>query len=123
MVSNGGRQQCQLTDPKTGTVVGEVSFEVSQVRNNIIRASWHDSDDTLQLVPGRRAKTGIASLPRAVIKIVHPHLSVSPRCAIACTVVMVCIASLQGGGMTGGTGGGMGGGMMSGTGGNQQVRR
>lgn len=30
MVGNGGRQQCQLTDPKTGTVVGEVSFEVSQ---------------------------------------------------------------------------------------------
>jgi hypothetical protein len=33
MVGNGGRQQCQLTDPKTGTVVGEVSFEVSQVRD------------------------------------------------------------------------------------------
>jgi hypothetical protein len=29
-VGGGGRQQCQLTDPKTGTVVGEVSFEVSQ---------------------------------------------------------------------------------------------
>jgi hypothetical protein len=29
-VGGGGRQQCQLTDPKTGTVVGEVSFEVSE---------------------------------------------------------------------------------------------
>lgn len=28
-ISSGGRQTVRLTDPKTGAVVGEVSFEVS----------------------------------------------------------------------------------------------
>ena len=107
-MGSGGRQQCQLTDQKTGNVVGEVSFEISQVRHPI--------------PPNHAACTGCRALRQPTDQL--PCLPLNPQCRInvamhrkgvACKGPHRVHMSLQGGGMTGG---GMGGGMM---GGNQQV--
>ena len=65
-VGSGGRQQCQLTDQKTGNVVGEVSFEISQVRHPI--------------PPNHAACTGCRALRQPTDQL--PCLPLNPQCRI-----------------------------------------
>ena len=65
-MGSGGRQQCQLTDQKTGNVVGEVSFEISQVRHPI--------------PPNHAACTGCRALRQPTDQL--PCLPLNPQCRI-----------------------------------------
>ena len=124
-VGGGGRQQCQLTDPKTGNVVGEVSFEVSEVRSPVCAVCLERG--YLSPSSGKKAELACTCCRGTGCS---QGQSVAPPSAASVYQQKSCqcdahggALSLQGGGMTGNTGSGMGGGMMSGTGGNQQVRR